>query len=77
LAQENRSPTQKTIKFLAGGLATGIEFSDTDDVYTVCIKGKYSKVVFKSSKNRVPQKLELIHPEFCGPRKRETGEERG
>jgi hypothetical protein len=73
LAQVTRSPTQKTIKLVAGGLVTGIEFSGTDDeLCTFCTKGKHSMVAFKSSENRVPQKLKLIHPEFCGPKEEEN-----
>jgi hypothetical protein len=42
--------SRKSMELLAGGMATGIVFSDTDDEpCTACIKGKYSKVMFKYS----------------------------
>jgi hypothetical protein len=53
-------------------MATGIlaEFSDTDnEPFTACIKGKHSKVLLKSNKNRAMQKLELNHSNVCGPMK--------
>jgi hypothetical protein len=42
----------KSVKFLAGGMATGMEFSYTDsEPRAACIKGKHSTVVFKPSWN--------------------------
>jgi hypothetical protein len=64
---------RKSMKLLAGGMASGIEFSDTDDEpYTACIKGKHSKVGFRSSINRAMQKLELIRSDFCEPMEEES-----
>jgi hypothetical protein len=54
-------------------MATGIEFSDTDDEpCAACIKGKHSKAVFKCSKYRAVQKLDLIHSDVCGPMEEEN-----
>jgi hypothetical protein len=53
---------RKSMKVVVRGMATVRDFSDTDnEPCTSCTKGKHSKVVSKSSKNRAMQKLELIH----------------
>jgi hypothetical protein len=64
---------RKSMKFLAGGVATGIEFSDTDrEPRAACIKDKHSTVVFKPSRNITTQKLKLIHSDVCGPVEEES-----
>jgi hypothetical protein len=44
------------------------EINDTDgEIYTACIKDKHTKFVFKSSRNRAIQKLELICSDIYEP----------
>jgi hypothetical protein len=49
------------------------EFNDTDgELYTACIEDKHSKLVFKCSRNRATQKLELIRSNICEPAEEES-----
>lgn len=49
------------------------EFNDTDsEPFTACVKDKHRKLVFKSSRNRATQKLELIRFDIYDPVEEES-----
>ncbi|KAF6203143.1 hypothetical protein GE061_003559 [Apolygus lucorum] len=58
----------KSMMLLREGLATGMTYDNTFFKRCIaCIKGKHSRLPFKSSKFRAKEKLELVHSDVCGP----------
>lgn len=68
MAPQTRSLEQKKMTLLKRGLVKGLkDINISSKNCEACVKGKQSRLTFKSSNKQTNHPLDMVHSNICGP----------